>query len=51
VLDLAAAFTRAYDAGAYDLLVDYTQEPEPPLSRAAAAWAEALLREKGLREP
>jgi hypothetical protein len=51
VLDLAAAFTRAYDAGAYDLLVDYTQEPEPPLSRADAAWAEALLQEKGLRGP
>jgi len=49
VLDLAAAFTRAYDAGAYDLITDYTQEPEPPLSRADAAWADALLRAKGLR--
>jgi hypothetical protein len=49
VLDLAAAFTRAYDVGAYDLIVDYTQDPEPPLSRADAAWADALLREQGLR--
>lgn len=48
-MDLPAAFTRAYDTGAYDLIIDYTQEPEPPLSPADAAWADALLREKGLR--
>jgi len=48
-LDLPAAFGRAYDTGAYDLIIDYTQEPDPPLSPADAAWADALLRGKGLR--
>ena len=49
ILDLASAFTRTYDAGAYDLIVDYASDPEPPLSRHDAVWADALLREKGLR--
>ncbi|NCP33779.1 MAG: DUF4058 family protein [Armatimonadetes bacterium] len=33
ILDLASAFKRTYDAGAYDLIIDYTTDPEPPLSR------------------
>lgn len=49
-LDLATAFTRTYDAAAYDLTLKYDGDPEPPLSRQDAVWADALLREKGLRE-
>ena len=49
VLDLQAVFNLAYDAGAYDRLVDYTQEPGPPLQGDDALWADALLRERGLR--
>jgi hypothetical protein len=42
---LADIYTRAH----YDLRLDYRQPPEPPLSPAEAAWADALLRRKGLR--
>lgn len=49
LLDLQAAFERAYDAGPYTRRVDYGREPEPPLSAEDAAWADTLLREKGLR--
>jgi len=49
VVDLGAVFTRAYDEGAYDRQLDYTAEPSDPLAPADAAWADALLRERGLR--
>jgi hypothetical protein len=48
-LDLNAVLRAAYDHGAYDLSVDYHKEPDPPLSAEDAAWADALLRERGLR--
>jgi hypothetical protein len=48
-LDLGAVLSAAYDHGAYDLSVDCRREPEPPLSADAAAWADELLRERGLR--
>jgi hypothetical protein len=49
VLDLQAVFNLSYDAGAYDRLVDYAQEADPPLQGDDALWADALLRERGLR--
>ena len=49
VLDLTAVFTRSYDVGGYDLLVDYNQPPATPLRDAEAIWLAALLQEKGLR--
>ncbi|MGH2541721.1 MAG: DUF4058 family protein, partial [Ardenticatenaceae bacterium] len=48
-LDLQAAFTAMYDLARYDLVFDYTQPPRIPLEGEAAAWAEARLREAGLR--
>lgn len=51
VLDLQAALAHAYEAGAYAIQIDYVQEPRPKLSPANAAWADALLIEKGLRPP
>jgi hypothetical protein len=48
-VDLEAVFTRAYDEGAYDRDIDYAREPDPPLAPADAAWADSLLRERGLR--
>jgi hypothetical protein len=47
-LDLQSLIERAYDDGGYDD-IDYRTEPDPPLDPAAAAWADALLREKELR--
>jgi hypothetical protein len=48
-LDLQGAFDRAVEAGGYELTIDYTLPPEPRLNAEDAAWADALLREKGLR--
>ncbi len=48
-LDLQAALDRAYDEGAFARAVDYPAAPDPPLSPEDAAWADALLKEKGLR--
>jgi hypothetical protein len=49
VLDLQTVFDRCYDESAYALAVEYHGEPPVPLTRANADWAEALLRERGLR--
>ena len=43
-------FNRCYDAGRYAQRLDYQRAPHAPLSGEDAAWAEALLREKGYRE-
>jgi hypothetical protein len=48
-LDLQPLVDRCYETGAYDDL-DYTRAPEPPLESEPAAWAEDLLRRKGLRK-
>ena len=49
-LDLQAAFDRVYDAGRFMEETDYNAPPLVPLAGEDAAWADALLREKGLRE-
>jgi hypothetical protein len=48
-LDLGAVLNAAYENGAYDLSVDYRRKPSPPLSAEDAAWADRLLRERGIR--
>jgi hypothetical protein len=48
-LDLSRVLSEIYDRGGFDLVLDYAQPPEPPLAEEDAAWADALLREKGLR--
>ena len=47
-LDLQALLDQCYESGGYDD-IDYREEPEPPLDRDDAKWADALLREKGVR--
>jgi Protein of unknown function (DUF4058) len=48
-LDLQAALDPIYDRAGYDLDIDYRREPNPPLSGELAAWADELLRSKGVR--
>jgi hypothetical protein len=48
VLDLQALITTSYRNGGYET-VDYRKPPEPPLEPDDAAWADALLKSKGLR--
>ena len=47
-LDLQTLLDQAYRNGRYDD-IDYHSEPDPPLDPADAAWADELLRRKGLR--
>jgi Protein of unknown function (DUF4058) len=47
LLDLQATFTATYDLLGYDLVIDYHQPPDPPLSATTAEWAAALLHERG----
>lgn len=48
-LDLQAAFNQTFDAGAYARRVRYgRKEPEVPLSPEQRAWADGVLRTKGL---
>jgi hypothetical protein len=50
VLDLQAVLNRCYEAGAYDDVLDYRQNPPPPeLSPPTMEWLDKLLKEKGLR--
>jgi hypothetical protein len=47
-LALQPLVNRCYENGRYDNL-DYRSEPVPPLEPSDTAWADAMLREKGLR--
>ncbi len=49
LLDLQTLVSELYDEGNYDLVIDYTQEPLPPLSKENAAWVDKVLVELGLR--
>jgi hypothetical protein len=49
-LDLQKAFSDVYDAGGFDLVVDYRQPPDVELSAEEAAWLGEYLRAKGLRK-
>jgi hypothetical protein len=49
-LDLAQTLQEVYEAGAYDLTVDYTAAPPPPaLSAQESLWLEDQLKAVGLR--
>ena len=47
-LELQPLVNEAYRNGTYED-TDYRRDPVPPLDPEDAAWADALLREKGLR--
>ena len=48
-LDLQAVFDRCYDEGPFADLARYDRrQPDPPLTPEQRAWAESILREKGL---
>jgi maleate cis-trans isomerase len=49
IVDLQALLNAVYDRAGYDFTVDYSCAPVPPLSETDAVWADALLRERGLR--
>lgn len=47
-VDLQPLLDRCYDGGRYPELVDYRRPPDPPLTPDQQAWAEAVLRQKGV---
>lgn len=49
-LDLQAALTTVYDAGGFDLVIDYREPPDVPLSAEELAWLDEVLRTKGWRK-
>jgi hypothetical protein len=49
LVDLQELLHRVYDRAGYDLALDYRRQPVPPLPELDAEWADAVLREKGLR--
>ncbi len=48
VIDLQSLLDRCYDGGRYTELFSYREPCEPPLTPEQQAWAEGILREKGL---
>ncbi|MGC1393435.1 MAG: DUF4058 family protein [Coleofasciculaceae cyanobacterium] len=49
IIDLQALLGEIYEIASYDLAIDYSRGSIPPLSESDVAWADALLKEKGLR--
>lgn len=47
--DLQAVIDRSYDESGMERRIHYRAEPIPPLTEEDAVWADALLKEKGLR--
>ncbi len=48
-LDVQALVDQCYRNGAYEGTLNYSTEPDPPLSGAEKKWAEKRLQELGLR--
>lgn len=50
LLDLQIAVNQVYRTGPYARAVDYSSEPDPPLSEDDQAWAAERLQAAGLRD-
>ncbi len=48
-LDLNGLMAQIYEQSGYDLVLDYRQDPKPPLSEVNLGWLDQWLRGKGLR--
>jgi hypothetical protein len=46
MLELNRLLHEVYERGSYDLAIDYSQPPTPPLRPADAIWARALLEQR-----
>lgn len=47
-VDLQPLFDRCYDTGLYARQVKYDRPPDPPLTADQQAWADSVLRAKGV---
>jgi hypothetical protein len=48
-LNIQTLINELYDEGNYDLVIDYSQQPLPPISKMTLAWVDEVLKLKGLR--
>lgn len=48
VVDLQTLIHGVYDRAGFDLAIDYTREPVPPLGESDTIWAKELLQQQGL---
>lgn len=48
-VDLQSLLAQIYEQARFDMAINYTLETVPPLNEQDRVWADALLREKGLR--
>jgi len=46
-VELGKVLHALYDRASYDLRIDYSKEPVPPLASGDADWAKALVRARG----
>ena len=51
LIDLQLLLNNVYDQASYDLLIDYAQEPMPPLLEEEQVWVKKLLKEQKLHSP
>lgn len=49
VVDLQALLQGVYSRARFDMAIDYTSYPVPPLKEDERVWADTLLLEKKLR--
>lgn len=47
-VELKSVHEAVYDQARYDLVIDYSADPVPPLEEDDAGWARTLLADKGL---
>ena len=47
-IELQPLFERTYDTGRYAEFMDYAKPCDPPLSPEQQAWAEGILKSKGV---
>lgn len=50
LVELNRLLSSLYDRAGYDLRINYQTDPAPPLTGEDAAWADAVLRESGVRQ-
>lgn len=50
LINLQHLLHQVYDRAAYDLEIDYQQDPMPPLSDEDTQWVDSWLKQQGLRE-
>ncbi|MBA3922508.1 MAG: DUF4058 family protein [Nostocaceae cyanobacterium] len=49
MVDLQSLLAQIYDQARFDMAIDYTQAPIPPLKKQDEVWADIMLRELGRR--